>query len=669
MNILFVDEPSVIQAYLPTLKAAPGFQVRVATTGAKALEHAAAFGIVDVLITDVSMKPMDGFQLRDLLLERCPLAKTVIITGFELDEYLSEIRDSVILYKPFDGPELLDAIQEAINAPAHQAPPEPVPVLEEEEELPPIQEEYEPEPEPEEVSRVGATLGGFQVVSLLGEGQLGPVYKAIQTAISRPVALKMLSARLQANEEARFDFLLDVSAKANVQHPNFIAVYEAEKDEEVDGHCFYAREFFDGETLGDLQERYEQLPQSAVVKVIRAVAMALAYLEKQRIHHKPLTARSIFLGADEWVRLANLATHKGSLPSPQSEIVALAAILSALLEDGCAEDPGLNGLLARMAKNNAQGFVSWSALLLELEKIENKLKASAPALLSAHNAAAINAIERVKKRKKRNLVFAVIGLFALLPVVGYKFYSNLNPGSGERNLSAQCKVPGGKFDYGKGEQINVGTFYIDKYEVTIGQYARFVNWIKEHPRQLQQYEHEKQPAGKSHIPPNWESLFDNAKWGMSAKAGEIGALKLNSPQFSVDFWDAYAYASWKGRRLPTEQEWEKAARGTDGRLYPWGNQWGPKKSNALSADAKPGKTRGCAPVDAYPEDVSPYGVVGMGGNVSEWTNSWEPSTSNPVVRGGSFASSDHELYLRTDNLPPGFRSESVGFRTCSSDEN
>lgn len=147
-------------------------------------------------------------------------------------------------------------------------------------------------------------------------------------------------------------------------------------------------------------------------------------------------------------------------------------------------------------------------------------------------------------------------------------------------------IPGGKFVMGsapgEGEEdempqheVYLDPFYIDVHEVTNAQYRLFVE-ATGHPE-----------------PPFWKDDRFN---------------KPDQPVVGVSWYDAREYAKWVGRRLPTEAEWEKAARGTDRRIYPWGNEW-VAEGKAVSAPL---------PVGSNEFDVSPYGVVDMAGNVAEW---------------------------------------------------
>jgi len=132
-------------------------------------------------------------------------------------------------------------------------------------------------------------------------------------------------------------------------------------------------------------------------------------------------------------------------------------------------------------------------------------------------------------------------------------------------------------------RVSLPTYRIDKYLVTNAQYARFI-------------------AATGHRPPlDW-------------KNGRIPEGELLYPVTLVNWYDAVAYAHWAGKRLPTEAEWEKAARGTDGRRWPWGNTMDSSRLNTYY------NVGSLTKVNAYPQGRSPYGVLDMAGNVSEWVN-------------------------------------------------
>jgi eukaryotic-like serine/threonine-protein kinase len=187
-------------------------------------------------------------------------------------------------------------------------------------------------------------------------------------------------------------------------------------------------------------------------------------------------------------------------------------------------------------------------------------------------------------------------------------------------------VPGGEFLMGSdtGDEyerpqhsVIVNPFFIDLNEVTNEEYEEFIE------------------ATGHKAPPSWAN-------------GHHKPGTARRPVTGVDWDDAKAYAEWKGKRLPTEEEWEFAARGTDGRRFPWGDQWKPQAANAASTGhAHPDNVGG------HPTGLSPFGAFDMVGNVWEWTasdftpysggqTSANSTDESKVVRGGSYRSRMNE---------------------------
>jgi len=209
-------------------------------------------------------------------------------------------------------------------------------------------------------------------------------------------------------------------------------------------------------------------------------------------------------------------------------------------------------------------------------------------------------------------------------------------------------------------RLHLPDFYIDKYEVTNQQYYIFTQ------------------ATDHRTPRSWRGPKYPEGWD-------------NLPVNEVTFYDANAYAKWAGKRLPSEQEWEKAARGPNDFRYPWGVAFDFEKAN-LSRSPTSKRGQGLKPVGSYPQGASPYGVEDMIGNVWEWVwDYYEPYPDNiwqaehykgkkVVVRGMSYLGIGHfpkKAYNKVmalkarvsyrQKLHPIRRAIDVGFR-CAQDK-
>ena len=272
-------------------------------------------------------------------------------------------------------------------------------------------------------------------------------------------------------------------------------------------------------------------------------------------------------------------------------------------------------------------------------------------------AAAVHRIESARTRRRYGRAGAALVTILLVSAAAWRM-ANREPASevtGNDGAPAVL-VSAGSFIMGDDEEspqreVFVDAFYMDRFEVTTGRYAEFLS-----------------ATGSMNPPDDWESL----------------SLPTDAelPVVGVDWNDAEAYCRWAGRRLPTEAEWEKAARGPDGRRYPWGDL-SPTLEHANYENSSPlAYDGGLAAVGTHREGDSPYGISDMAGNAAEWVadrysesftagdvrNPTGPdSGERRVIRsGGRFDPGERISAVKRYYAMPETRGEDIGFR-CARD--
>jgi len=829
MRILLVDdEAAVLQAHMAILKTMPGHDVRVAANAAKAIEHAAALGGIELLITDVVMDPTDGFTLREELQALYPEMRTIFVSGYDLSDYAERIAGSPVLSKPVEAEALRAAIadvapthSEAVETPAQERAPEPVPaavvpiavpeaaietpvvpavppaaqvgpaqIVEAASSVVPAVQSIEvpattpvaipgparemvrpagakqaatpaatvravaqasavpvavpspakPEADPQPTAKaakappkaravsvpaptapaakvpvavpqsgvraaapassaptavpsarppqpavpvsgptdplIGVQLGDYRVQQLIGHGAWGKVYAATQVSVNRRVGLNVLDPARAQEEQNRAQFLADARAKAAVQHPLITSVFEAD---ERNGLVFYTHESLDGVSMQERIDRGLFLDEKTGLLVVKAAGEALQYLWSQNIAHGPISASAIRVGEDQIARLENIATAE---PDPnvtvEGEINTVGNIIRQLVPEKSLSG-GFRALLGRMT-GGMPAVASWPLALQAVKALEPKVIPVEAAKIKAADDAAMRAVEAARKARKRTLYASIVSLVLLVSGLAFVVWYFLI--SGARRLDEQVEIPAGSYIVGSPDQGGkpaLGAYEIDKYEVTINDYAKFVAWCEKNPDKEHEFDHPRGDRIASHVNDEVKILIKNAfvRGSRVFKQEANAALKipadpgvevdLNSPMVAVTFWDAYAYAHWRGkilekgavRDLPTEEEWEVAARGPRGYKYPWGDELKPKNFNSNQGykPLAPGGNKTddgynyWAPVDAFTSDESDFKVRGMAGNVCEWVYRKEGSREIPLLKGGSFASDPIPMWGRVLKIP------------------
>jgi serine/threonine-protein kinase len=493
-----------------------------------------------------------------------------------------------------------------------------------------------------------ARIGKYELEEFLGGG-MSHVYRARDTVIGRVVAVKILTAAGCEDAEAKARFLAEARMAGNLSHDNVLHIYDFGEDDAH--HPFMVMEFLRGEDLRHAIAGGRTGDLSGKLKIALQAACALEYIHSQKIIHRDIKPENIHLTANGVVKLMDFGIAKteglamtragyvlgtpyymapeqvtGQNITAQVDIYAFGVLLFELLtgskpisgdtverifysilNEPLKLDPlyaagipqSVCDLIARCTakkpEDRPQGFAPVCA---QIEAILGDLNAPTEVLPQPKPAPPPPAAKRGFP-----WLILVLGLVALVAATAMFFLvvrsktsapptmasapaprATIATSSGEMVL-----VPGGPFEFGQNKQTaTLPAFYIDKTEVTNAAYGEF---CKATGREL--------PSG-------------------------FAAAGADYPVVNVTILDAHAFATWAGKRLPNAKEWEKAARGDDGRTYPWGNDMDASKANVASTGLKPASD--------FAAGASPYGALNMVGNAWEYVEQLSPPSATALAR-------------------------------------
>jgi formylglycine-generating enzyme required for sulfatase activity len=535
----------------------------------------------------------------------------------------------------------------------------------------------------------GSRISKYEIEKFLGGG-MSHVFRARDTVIGRTVAVKILTDEGCIDKDVKARFLFEAQTSGNIVHENIIQIYDYGEEQ---GRPFMVMEFLVGQDLRDAIKNGQTGDLLNRLRISLQIARALEYVHSKGIVHRDIKPENVHLDGSGKAKLMDFGIAKaqglsltragfalgtpyymapeqvmGEKVTEQADVYAFGILMFELfsgqrpiagdtierlfysiLNETINMEPlkqagvpeHLRNVIAKCtAKKAPDRFPNMSSVATELATI---IKEETPA-----------AAPPVEPRKSGKTVAIAVVALLLVVTAGLIWYAWPKP---HKVLDPTLKlesgdmvlIPRGPFLYGKDKaSVIVPDFYADRTEVTNAAYKLFCS-----------------KTGHA-LPQDFRSDRDN------------------EPVANVTFYDAQEFARWANKRLPNSEEWEKSARGTNGFLYPWGDDADASKANV--ADNPNIAAHEVLAVGSIKGNASPYGMLDMSGNVFEWVDAPTRPNADKIaafkdlmtppptlkdawfsMRGGSYRVSIKDAVADDFvGVPANYRALDLGFRCVRS---
>ena len=521
----------------------------------------------------------------------------------------------------------------------------------------------------------------YAIDGVLGEGGMGVVYRATDLQHDRTVAIKALHGSLMGDAEIRRRFQREAQLMLGWNHRHVARVQDVIEHEDL---LAFVMEYVEGPTLEEHAQRWNgKLPYDEIRQIFSGVLEAMEAAHAVGIVHRDLKPHNILLRLDEAGVVPKIVdfgvakvlegttyTMSGALlgtcrymspeqvKSPQhvdhrADIYSLGVTLYRCVTGRCPFEG--NSHFAVMMAHVQQPPEPPSAFRPHVPPELERIMLASLAKDRADRPQSCGEFRAALERSLDGVTAGRVESEAEHPRV-----------LREEDGNEMLLVPAGPFQLGPGRRVVLlDRFYLARYPVTNRQFQAFVEATGYRPTDANAH--------------RFLHHFRN---------GRCPPELADHPVVFVSWTDARAYCRWAARRLPSEAEWEKAARGPEGNKYPWGREeptselanFGQARAKSYPIATGDG---GTAAVTAFPRSASPYGIEGMAGNVFEWCedvddpgfylhgpernprNTIQPGDAPCVIRGGSWRYDLRSLrtYARA-SFPTTFRLDTVGFRVA-----